>query len=175
MWGGGGGPEKSLRISCGGGIAVNNLNRANWSPPFYAIIMFWLLRAVIQARSHHINNRCAMAWNCLSSVFQMLKFHLSNSLKRHFNKSQWKRLFNAAERCDIIENNNNSNNHDCWSFSMRNRNFLFRFNSLEMLSTYLRLSAVLRRVPLLALEHSENIPAHHLRTVFWYGALYIMI
>ena len=26
---GGGGPEKSLRISCGGGIAVNNLIRAN--------------------------------------------------------------------------------------------------------------------------------------------------
>ena len=35
----------------------------------------------------------------------MLKFHVSNSLKRHFNKSQWKHLFNAVERCDIIENN----------------------------------------------------------------------
>ena len=50
---------------------------------------------------HDVARRCDMnyvrskdaqkqlARTSLSSVFQMLKFHVSNSLKRHFNKSQW--------------------------------------------------------------------------------------
>ena len=47
--------------------------------------------------------------------------------------------------------------------------------SSELLSAYLRLSDVLRRVPLFALELPENISAHRLRTVLGYGLLYFMI
>ena len=47
--------------------------------------------------------------------------------------------------------------------------------SSELLSAHLRLSDVLRRVPILALELPENISAHRLRTAFGYGLLYFMI